>query len=519
MGITGKEDSMQESALSWRGRGVASVVRLALVLLGGLVLGAASTTAQSTQPDGAPAASAEVKGQETAVLTDAPLVPPPITRDHPTRVIVNLEVRAVVHRLADGVDYAFWTFGGRVPGQFIRVKHGDVVEFHLNNHPTSKMPHNIDLHAVTGPGGGATSTFTAPGHSSQFSFTALNPGLYVYHCATAPVGMHVANGMYGLILVEPREGFPPVDREYYIMQSEFYTKGRHGEEGLHPFDMEKAIDERPTYVVFNGAVNALVGDKALQAKVGETVRLFIGNGGPNLVSSFHVIGEIFDRVYAEGGTAVRQENVQTTLVPAGGSAIVEFKLEVPGTYVLVDHSIFRAFNKGAVAMLKVDGPDNKLVYSGKEVDATYLGEQAPEGYAAAQRIIALGKKVEETIKQTPAIATMTKEIQMEKGKLVFMQTCAVCHQANGQGVPNVFPPVANSDFLMADQARSIRIVLRGMSGPIIVNGTTYDSVMPPVVQLTDEQVANVLTYVRNSWGNTGNAVSPDEVRLVREDHN
>jgi nitrite reductase (NO-forming) len=510
---------MTKRTLSWRSRGVVHFLRLGLVLFIGLVLGEAPTTAQSTKPGGAPAAPAEVTGQETAVLTDAPLVPPPITRDYPTKVIVNLEVREVVQRLADGVDYAFWTFGGRVPGKFIRVKQGDVVELHLNNHPSSKMPHNIDLHAVTGPGGGATSTFTAPGHSSQFSFTALNPGLYVYHCATAPAGMHVANGMYGLILVEPREGFPPVDREYYIMQSEFYTKGRHGAEGLQPFDMEKAIEERPTYVVFNGAVSALVGDKALKANVGETVRLFVGNGGPNLVSSFHVIGEIFDKVYAEGGTVAWQENVQTTLVPAGGSAMVELKLEVPGTYVLVDHAIFRAFNKGALAMLKVDGPDNKLVYSGKEVDETYLGEQAPEGYTAAQRIATLEKKVEEAIKQTPTIVTMTKEIQVEKGKLVFMQTCAVCHQTNGQGLPQVFPPLAGSDFLMADKARSIRIVLRGTSGPVMVNGIKYDSVMPPVVQLTDEQVANVLTYVRNSWGNTGEAVSADEVRLERENHN
>src|SRR5262245_40853249 len=345
---------MEKCALSWRRRGVESVLRLVFVLLGGLVIGAVSTTAQNTQSEETPATRAEVTGQETAVLTGAPLVPPPITRDHPTKVIVNLEVREVVQRLADGVDYTFWTFGGRVPGKFIRVKQGDVVEFHLNNHPASKMPHNIDLHAVTGPGGGATSTFTAPGHGSQFSFTALNPGLYVYHCATAPVGMHVANGMYGLILVEPQAGFPPVEREYYIMQSEFYTKGRHGEEGLQAFDMDKAIDERPTYVVFNGAVNALVGDKALKANVGDTVRLFIGNGGPNLVSSFHVIGEIFDRVYTEGGTAVRQENVQTTLVPAGGAAIVEFKVEVPGTYILVDHALFRTFNKGALAMLKVE---------------------------------------------------------------------------------------------------------------------------------------------------------------------
>ncbi|MBI3963264.1 MAG: c-type cytochrome [Deinococcus sp.] len=162
------------------------------------------------------------------------------------------------------------------------------------------------------------------------------------------------------------------------------------------------------------------------------------------------------------------------------------------SYLIVP-TIFRAFNKGAVAMLKVDGPDNRLVYSGKEVDATYLGEQAPEGYAAAQKIVALEKKVEETIKQTPAIATMTKEIQVERGKRVFMQTCAVCHQENGQGLPQVFPPLASSDFLMADKARSIRIVLRGLSGPITVNGTTYDSLMPPAVQLTNEQVAHVLT--------------------------
>jgi nitrite reductase (NO-forming) len=476
-----------------------------------------TSAAAQTKPGSEAAVVAAIKGQETAVLTDAPFVPPPIQRDYPTRVIVSLEVREVVQRLADGVDYTFWTFGGRVPGKFMRVRQGDLVEFHLNNHPSSKLPHNIDLHAVTGPGGGAASSFTAPGHSSRFSFLALNPGLYVYHCATAPVGMHVANGMYGLILVEPPGGLPAVDREYYVMQSEFYTRGRYGEEGLQPFDMEKAIDERPTYVVFNGAVNALVGDKALQANVGETVRLFLGNGGPNLTSSFHVIGEIFDRVYTEGGTAVRQENVQTTLVPAGGSAMVEFRLEVPGTYILVDHALTRAFNKGALAMLKVQGAENTLVYSGKEVDEVYLGEQAPEGYAAAQKIATLEKKIEETIQQTPTITALTKEMQLEKGKRVYMQNCSVCHQPEGQGLPNVFPPLAKSDFLMADKARSIGIVLRGLSGPVVVNGTRYDGVMPPQVTLTDEQIAHVLTFIRNNWGNTGEAVSTEEVKRLREE--
>src|SRR5262245_15084998 len=244
----------------------------------------------------------EAKGEEVAVLTQAPNVPPPIKRKHATKVIVNLEVREVTKRLADGVEYVFWTFGGDVPGSFIRIREGDQAALHLNHHQDSKMPHNIDLHAVTGPGGGAASSFTAPGHSSQFSFKALNPGLYVYHCATAPVGMHVGNGMYGLILVEPKEGLPPVDREYYVMQGEFYTMGRFGDEGLQTFDQNKAVDERPTYVVFNGSVGSLVGEKAITATVGQIVRLFVGNGGPNLTSSFHVIGEIFDRVYPEGST-------------------------------------------------------------------------------------------------------------------------------------------------------------------------------------------------------------------------
>src|SRR5205814_3461519 len=281
----------------------AGVTALAAVLLALSTrqLSAAANRAPGPTP-GAKRVDPDVTGVETAVLTQAPNVPPPITRKKPAKVIVNVEVREVTKRLADGVEYVFWTFGGDVPGSFIRVREGDQVEFHLNNHQNNKMPHNIDLHAVTGPGGGAASSFTAPGHSSQFSFKALNPGLYVYHCATAPVGMHVGNGMYGLILVEPKEGMTPVNKEYYVMQGEFYTAGRFGEEGFQVFDQNKAVDERPTYVVFNGSVGSLVGDNAITANSGDTVRLFVGNGGPNLTSSFHAIGEIFDNVYQEGGT-------------------------------------------------------------------------------------------------------------------------------------------------------------------------------------------------------------------------
>ncbi|MBX3748847.1 MAG: nitrite reductase, copper-containing [Opitutaceae bacterium] len=455
---------------------------------------------------------------EQAILTAPPHVPPPITRQHAARVVVHLEVREEIMRLADGVEYTFWTYGGTVPGSFIRIREGDVVEFHLDNHPSSKLPHNIDLHAVTGPGGGATSTFTAPGHSSQFTFKALNPGLYVYHCATAPVPMHIGNGMYGLILVEPKGGLPKVDREYYVMQGEFYTTGRYGEEGLQSFDMAKAIDERPPYVVFNGAVGSLVGDKAVTAKVGETVRIYFGVGGPNVTSSFHVIGEIFDKLWPEGGTKYVQENVQTTLVPSGGATIVEFKVDVPGTFILVDHSLTRAFNKGALGMLKVDGAEDRVIYSGKEVDAVYLGSQAEAGSESSRREAELKAKIAAEIRSNPAIAGLTKEMQIEKGKQVYMGLCFACHQADGKGLPGAFPPLANSDYMLADRDRAVRVVLKGLSGPVTVNGVTFNSVMPPQeAVLTDQQVADVMTYVFNAWGNSGDAFKVDHVKAIRNE--
>lgn len=476
----------------------------------GAALGFVCLAASAQVPD------SQLSGVENAVLTQAPNVPPPITRKYATKVVVNVEVREVTKTLADGVQYVFWTFGGDVPGSFIRIREGDEVEFHLNNHQDNKMPHNIDLHAVTGPGGGAASSFTAPGHSSRFSFKALNPGLFVYHCATAPVGMHVGNGMYGLILVEPKEGLPPVDHEYYVMQGEFYTTGKYAEDGLQAFDMDKATDEKPTYVVFNGAVGSLVGDKALTAKVGEKVRLFVGNGGPNLTSSFHVIGEIFDTVYQEGGTTA-SHNVQTTVIPPGGASIVEFKTEVPGTYVLVDHALFRAFNKGALGMLKVDGPQDMVVYSGKEVDAVYLGKAAEGGTDAEKKVASLKAQMSEEIKNNPKIAGLTKEIQVQKGKAVYMQTCFVCHQPDGMGVANQIPPLAKSDFLAGlTKEDYIRGILMGRNGKITVNGKDYNTTMVPLNYLTDEQVANVLTYVRNSFGNSGDSVNIEEVTRVRQ---
>ncbi len=310
-----------------------------------------------------PAGALQVQEAVKALLTSPPLVPPPVDRAGPAKVIVTLETTEVNGTLANDVEYTFWTFGGTVPGPFIRVRVGDTVQIRLKNDKASLNWHSIDLHAVTGPGGGAVVSQVGPGEERIFEWKALNPGLYVYHCATPHIPIHVANGMYGLILVEPEGGLPRVDREYYLMQGEFYTEGRTLESGYQPFDPNKARDERPEYVVFNGRVGSLLNGGALKAKVGETVRLFVGNGGPNLISSFHVIGAIFNAVYPEGGIGrAPTRNVQTTMIPAGGSAIVEFKVEVPGRYLLVDHSLFRALEKGAVGSLVVTGPEAPEIF-------------------------------------------------------------------------------------------------------------------------------------------------------------
>lgn len=291
-------------------------------------------------------------------------VPSAVTRTAPDKVKINLETKEVIGKLANGVEYNYWTFNDTVPGPMLRVREGDTVELTLKNSISSVHGHNIDLHAVTGPGGGAAVTNIKPGESKTFTFKALNPGLYVYHCAHPNVGAHMAHGMYGMILVEPKEGLPKVDKEFYVMQGELYTTGRLGKQGLQIFDAQKMLDGKPEYVVFNGRVNGAVGN--MEAKVGERVRIYVGNGGVNLISSFHVIGEIFDEVYPEGamgaGTTTHR-NIQTTIVPAGGATIVEFTADVPGKYVLVDHALAR-LDRGAWGTIEVKGNKNTAIFNG-----------------------------------------------------------------------------------------------------------------------------------------------------------
>jgi nitrite reductase (NO-forming) len=290
-----------------------------------------------------------------------PAVPPPIRRLKPDLVKARLEVQELDGKLADGAGYNYWTFNGTVPGPLIRARQGDHVELTLVNSRKNRFAHNIDLHAVTGPGGGAVLSNVGVGESRTFRFKALHPGVFIYHCATAPIDLHISNGLHGLIVIEPMEGLPPVDREFYVCQCEIYTSDPAGTPGMQTFDLNRMNDEDPSYVLFNGAMGSLVGDRALKAKVGDRVRIFFGVGGPNLTSSFHVIGEVFDRVATSGSLTSLAENAQTVSVPPGAATMVEFGVQVPGTYLLVDHALSR-LRKGAAGHLVVEGEDNPDIF-------------------------------------------------------------------------------------------------------------------------------------------------------------
>ena len=307
---------------------------------------------------------------EADISRDPTDLPPPLSKREPKTVRVDLLSVEVEGRLAEGTTFGYWTFNGKVPGPFLRVRVGDTVDIHLKNSADSSMMHSVDFHAATGPGGGAAVLQVGPGEEKSMTWKALVPGLYVYHCATPMVAEHIANGMYGLILVEPEGGLPPVDREFYVMQGEVYTGEPFGKHGSQEFSVEKLLDERPEYFVFNGSVGAISKLHPLRANVGETIRIFFGVGGPNFTSSFHVIGEIFDNVYLLGGLqSPPLQGIQTVTVPPGGAAITEFKLQVPGNYTLVDHALARA-ERGLIGILHVEGPSNAEIYNGLVMPGT-----------------------------------------------------------------------------------------------------------------------------------------------------
>ena len=327
----------------------------------------ADAPVENSEPQVVPTVAPAV-ADAVSIVRNPDDVPPPVGDREAQTLVVDMTAVEVDGILADGTTYRYMTFDGQVPGPMLRMRVGDTMELHLHNEIESLLPHSIDLHAVTGPGGGAAFTQTVAGEESVFTFRALQPGLYVYHCATPSVAHHITSGMYGLILVEPEGGLEPVDREFYVMQGEMYTTQPFGTAGHLDFSYDAMLDEDAEYFVFNGSANALTQDEyALRANVGETVRIYFGVGGPNAISSFHVIGEIFDRVYDEGSlTSAPLTDVQTTLVAPGGATIVEFTVDYPGRYILVDHALSR-LERGLAGYLYVEGDADPTIFDAEGV--------------------------------------------------------------------------------------------------------------------------------------------------------
>lgn len=358
-----------------RNRGFISLVLTTFFAITGTAVAAGAADRPSSQSSQTTAAD---------IVRDPSDLPPPIG-DRPAGVVhVVLAAREVTGVLdpSSGTTYRYWTFNGKVPGPFIRVRQGDTVVLTLSNDKNDMMVHSIDLHAALGPGGGAVLSQVPPGQSKTFSFQATTPGLFVYHCGTPMVADHIANGMYGVILVEPPGGLPRVDHEYYVMQGEIYTSAPKGKSGLQQFSEQNLMQESPEYFVYNGSVDALSSQFPLQANVGETVRIFFGNAGPNATASEHMIGEIFTKVYLFGSlTSVPLTGVQTAGVPPGDAAILELKAEMPGKFTLMDHAMAR-MDKGLLAVMNVKGTDNlALMHDGPT--APPLGTIATNGITAA----------------------------------------------------------------------------------------------------------------------------------------
>ena len=297
-----------------------------------------------------------------AELTYAPNVPPPITRTNPAIVEADLTATTKTMPLTSSVKYHFWTFNGHVPGPFIRVRAGDWLQVRISNTDTSGMPHNLDFHAATGPGGGANLLTVTPGMTNTAWLRLRSPGLFMYHCAIPPMIDHISNGMYGLILVEPTNGLPHADREFYIMQGEFYGTNNPNDDSILEYSHEHALNAAPNYVVFNGQSGSMFLNDALQAKAGDRVRLYFGDAGPNLISSFHIIGIVMENVFRDGSLADPPvHDLQTTLVSPGAAAVIEFTPVVPGMYTFIDHSAAHS-EKGAMGQLNITGPATSDVF-------------------------------------------------------------------------------------------------------------------------------------------------------------
>jgi len=409
-------------------------------------------------------------------------------------VDVNVDATDASVLIASGVDYQAWTFGKSVPGPVIHVRQGQTVNVTFTNHGT--MEHSLDFHsAITPPN--LHYAEVKPGESLTYSFVAKVPGAFLYHCGTPPVLLHIGNGMYGAIIVDPATPLPPAAESYVIVQSEWYTQQISGK--LMGPDFQKMKDERPDEVVFNG-VALQYKDHPLTAAPGKLVRIYFVNAGPDLWSSFHVIGGIFDKVYPGGDAADAISGVSTYSVGPGAGAIFDITLDQPGNYVFVDHDMAHAII-GAQGVLQVG---NAAAISAEKPPIASAPASAPSAPPAA------GPPT-----SAPAAAGPYK-FDAAHGASLYASTCSACHQATGTGLPGAFPPLKGDPVVLnPDPAEQIETVLNGAHGRTI-SGTTYPSAMPPFgPSLSDADIADIINHERSSWGNQGKPITADQVQAER----
>ena len=417
---------------------------------------------------------------------------PPLTSGD--SVDVEIESTDASVSIASGVEYQAWTFGDSVPGPVIHVRQGQTVNVTFTNRGT--MEHSLDFHsAITPPN--MHYAEVKPGEKLTYSFIAKVPGAFLYHCGTPPVLLHIGNGMYGAIIVDPATPLPPAAESYVIVQSEWYTQQISGK--LMGPDFQKMKDERPDEVVFNG-VAFQYKDHPLTAAPGKLVRIYFVNAGPDLWSSFHVIGGIFDKVYPGGDAADAVSGVSTYTVGPGAGAIFDITLDQPGNYVFVDHDMAHAII-GAQGVLRVG-------------DAAAIAAEKPPIAAAPASAPAAPAAVAPPA-SAPA-ATGPYKFDPAHGASLYASTCSACHQATGTGLPGAFPPLKGDPVVLnPDPTEQIETILNGAHGRNI-GDTTYPSAMPPFGSaLNDADVADIINHERSSWGNQGKPVTADQVKAER----
>ena len=470
--------------LSWRVQGpaLAGVLVLVALLLAGLH---SALHVKSPSPVAAAAAVSPLSlasSQPIAQAHDARL--PPVAAGDAADVDIAVSDQAV--EIASGVQYQAWTFGKSVPGPVIHVRQGQTVNVTLTNHGT--MQHSIDFHAAITPPS-LHYVDIMPGESIKFSFVAKVPGAFLYHCGTPPVLLHIANGMYGAIVVDPATPLPEAAESYVLVQGEWYTSQVAGK--LMAGNYEKMQEMRPDEVVFNGAAFQYR-DHPLTAKPGDLVRLYVVNAGPSLWSAFHVIGAIFDKVYPGGNPAQAIDGVSTYSVGPGEGAVFDLKLDEPGKYPFVDHAMAHAV-LGAIGVLQVGAP-------GAEPAAAPPISKAPVAAAAPP----------------PATPAGPYKFDPARGASLYATNCVACHQPTGMGLPGAFPPLKDNPAVLDDDPTvQIDTILKGLHGKPI-NGTSYPSAMPPfAATLSDADIADIANHERTSWGNQAKTLTAEQVKAAR----